>query len=236
MCRRAGECHGSTGCHEDRHLGQSGGSFDQQADGKQGDGRAGSRVACAEERTHRFVTSISPATATLRMQIEPLDTREKVRDAIHVHGRGWQEAYDGLVPDDVLASLTVDPSPGDVERWLDRLPEEGGVALGAVVDGTVRGYINLRWAETKPFVGPDEAGLKEIYVHPDWWGDGLGTALFEAGRDRLPDDVAGIALEMLADNDVGRQFYEARGFEVDDHGTYEIAGEPYETVIFRREV
>jgi GNAT superfamily N-acetyltransferase len=170
------------------------------------------------------------------MQIEPLDTREKVRDAIRVHGHGWQEAYDGLVPDEVLASLTVDPSPEDVDRWLDRLPDEGGVALGAVVDGGVRGYINLLWEGTKPFVGPDEAGLKEIYVHPDWWGEGVGTALFEAGCTRLPDDVAAIALEMLATNDVGRQFYEARGFEVDDHDTYEIAGEPYETDILRREV
>ncbi|PSP28392.1 GNAT family N-acetyltransferase [Halobacteriales archaeon QH_2_65_14] len=170
------------------------------------------------------------------MKIEPLDTREAIRDAIRAHGHAWQEAYDDFLPEDVLDGMTTDPTAEDVDAWLDRLPEEGGVTLGATVDGTARGYVLVRWTNTKPFVRPGEAGLKEIHVHPDWWGDGIGTALFEHACEHIPDDVAGIALEVFADNDVGRRFYESKGFAVSDSGTVDVAGDTYETVIYRRDL
>ena len=170
------------------------------------------------------------------MEIEPLDTRESVRGAIRAHGRAWQEAYDDHLPNEVLDGMTVEPTAEDVDEWLERFPAEGGVTLGGAVDGTVRGYILVRWENTKEFVRPDEAGLKEIYVHPDWWGEGLGTALFEHACEHIPDNVEGIALEMFADNDVGRRFYESKGFAVSDSGTVDVAGDTYETVIYRRDL
>jgi len=157
-----------------------------------------------------------------------------VREAIHTHGRAWQEAYDGLLPASVLDAVTVDASPGDIDRWLDRLPDDGGVAWGAVVDGTVRGYIFVRWTGTKSFVRDDEAGLKEIYVHPDWWGEGIGTAMLQWALEALPTECQGIALETLAGNDRGRAFYETRGFTADGHSQIEIAGDSFETVVYRR--
>lgn len=170
------------------------------------------------------------------MEITPLDTREAVRGAIRAHGRGWQEAYEGLVPQAVLGRMAVDPEPQDVDRWLDELPDEEGVAYGAVVEEGVRGYIDVRWAGTKSFVGPNEAGLKAIYVHPDWWGESLGTELLSAALEDIPDGVSGIALEVFAENDIGRGFYEAQGFTATEHDSIEIAGEDYETVIYRRKL
>lgn len=172
------------------------------------------------------------------MEIVALDNRERVRGAIRAHGVAWQEAYAGLVPDDVLDSVTTEPTDDDIDQWLDRLPDEqadGAVAYGVVADGAVRGYVFVRWTETKSFVRPDEAGLKEIYVHPDWWGEGLGTALLDAAVSELPDYVTGIALEVFAENDLGRHFYESRGFEADDGDRREIAGESYEIAIYRRQ-
>ncbi len=170
------------------------------------------------------------------MQVRTLDSRAAVRGAIRSHGRAWQEAYAGILPAPVLDRVTVDPDDSEVDGWLDRLPDEDdpGVAYGASVDRTVRGYIYLRWGDTKPLVRHGEAGLKELYVHPEWWGAGLGTSLLGRAVGALPTGVDGLALEALAGNEVGSSFYESRGFSRDGRGDIEIGGERYETVIYRR--
>lgn len=168
------------------------------------------------------------------MQRRELAGRATVREAICTHGSAWQEAYDDLLPADVLDAVTVDPGPADIDRWLDRLPDDGGAAWAATVEGTVCGYVFVRWAETKSFVRDDEAGLKEIYVHPDRWGEGVGTAMLGWAVESLPADRQGLALETLAGNDRGRAFYESRGFTADGHSQIEIAGDAYETVVYRR--
>jgi Acetyltransferase (GNAT) family. len=172
------------------------------------------------------------------VEIRPLENRETVRGAIESHGRGWQEAYADLLPESVLERVTVDPGREEIDRWVDRLPDadDPGVACGARVDGRVRGYIFVRWGETKPFVGVSEAGLKEVYVHPDWWGGGLGTRLLGTAVDALPPDIEALALEALAGNEVGRSFYESRGFSLDGHSEISIGGDAYDTVIYRRPV
>lgn len=172
------------------------------------------------------------------MEICPLDSDEAVRGAIEARGRAWQAAYGDLLPDSALDRVTVDPGDEGVRTWRDRLPDadDAAVARGVRVRGRVRGYVFVRWGATKGFVGPDEAGIKELYVHPDWWGGGLGTGLLGAAVGALPPAVDGLALETLADNDLGRGFYESRGFVADDHGELALAGRSYETVIYRRSV
>ena len=127
---------------------------------------------------------------------------------------------------------------GGGRGWANGLAGDSAAAFVAVVDGTVRGFVDVRWGaeNTKSFVGPDEADVKAIYVHPDWWGDGVGTALLERGLDALPDRVERVRLEAFADNDVGARFYEARGFEQVETGETEIAGETYPVAIYAREV
>ena len=170
------------------------------------------------------------------MEIRPPETDAEIRRLIRTHGLSWREAYDDVLPDSVLDAMTVDPTPEEVEGWADRLGSDDGAVFVAVVDGTVRGFVDVRWGaeNTKPFVGSDEADVKAIYVHPDRWGDGVGTALLDRGLDALPDRVETVRLEAFADNDVGARFYEARGFERVETGETEIAGETYPTAIYAR--
>ena len=170
------------------------------------------------------------------VEIRTLDDSAAVRGAIEAHGRAWREAYNASLPQRVLDRVTVDPGRETVARWRDRFPgpDDPGTVYGASVGGQVRGYVFVRWAGTKPFVGPSEAGLKELYVHPDWWGGGLGTSLLGAATDTLPPGVDGVALEALADNEVGRSFYESRGFDPDGHGEIEIGDDSYKTIIYRQ--
>lgn len=164
--------------------------------------------------------------------------RPEVADAREVRAawaRAWRAGHGDVVSEDALAAVTVDPDADDLERWRERIERWRNRMLVADDDGVV-GYAQFRWTETKPFVGDDEAGLKELYVHPDRWGEGVGTALLEAGVERLPDDVTAVRLETLAGNERAAGFYEAHGFERTGERTVEVAGEEYPALLYRRTV
>lgn len=174
------------------------------------------------------------ATNPQSMEIRPLAGREDVPGIVCAHGRAWQTAYDGLLPDSVLEDITTSPTDEDVQRWLEGFRENEDGVLVATVDDRVVGFAEFRWGdvETKSFVDDGEAGLKAIYVDPDLWDEGVGTALLEAGIERLPRSVDTVRLEVFVGNERGRQFYEARGFEATETTKTEVAGERYDAVVY----
>lgn len=172
------------------------------------------------------------------MERRGLDDRESVRGAIKVHGEAWRVAYEDLLPDSVLKRVTVAPGPKTIDSWRERLPDENdpGAARAITIQGQIRGYVYVRWGDTKEFVGPTEAGLKELYVHPDWWGAGIGTSLLGSAVAAVPDGVEGLALDALRGNDIGRSFYESRGFTAEGTSDIEIGDQTYETVVYKRPI
>ncbi len=164
----------------------------------------------------------------------------ELRAVVRVNRRAWLEAYDDVFPEPVLEAIAEPPTDEELDSRVGSMRGDRDRLLVAVETDTeatresVRGYAAVRWLpdETKEFVGADEAGLKELYVDPDHWSEGVGTALLEAAVDLVPDDATALVLETLAGNEVGRRFYEARGFERRGTSTFEVAGEPYETVIY----
>lgn len=169
------------------------------------------------------------------MEVRPIERESDVRGLIRAHGLAWREAYDGLLPPEILQDQTVNPTEEDVQHWQEGLRKnQEGVLVAVDDEGVVRGFADLRWddSETKEFVGDDEADLKAIYVEPDWWGEGIGTTLLEQGLEILPQSVDVVRLEMFAENDIARRFYEAKGFKQTDTGEYDIAGDSYPTHIY----
>lgn len=170
------------------------------------------------------------------MEIRRLEDADDVRDVARVNVSAWRAAYDGVVDDEVLAGLDSDPSTEQIAERLDAWRGEPGVFLVAEADGAVVGYADFRWGEgTKAFVGDGEAGLKAIYVHPERWGNGFGTALLERGLEALPDDIRRVGLETLAENEAAKRFYESRGFERTGAAEAEIGGESYPTDVYTLE-
>jgi ribosomal protein S18 acetylase RimI-like enzyme len=167
------------------------------------------------------------------MEICHPEGREDIADLVRIHGLAWRAAYEDLLPEQILAEIPVDPSEEAVTNWTERVRADRERFLVAQIDGAVRGYAYFQWgSETKSFVGEHEAGLKEIYVHPEDWGEGIGTALLERGLDLLPERIEALKLEMLAGNEVGKGFYEARGFDEVGTSQFAVGSESYPTVVY----
>lgn len=168
------------------------------------------------------------------MEIRHIEDREDVRGLVRTHGLAWREAYDGLLPADVLEAQSVDPDEAEVDRWMAGIEANREGVLVAVLDGAVRGFVDIRWgdAETKVFVGEGEADLKAIYVEPDYWGEGVGSKLLERGLDLLPDSVGTVRLDVFAENESARQFYESHGFEQTGRDEHEIAERSFPVAIY----
>lgn len=108
----------------------------------------------------------------------------------------WRTAYRGLVPDEVLAALSLSQRQ---ELWRGRLAR-GEPALVAERDGRVAGYCRSLPGE-----------IASLYVEPR--GRGVGAALLTAALAEL--DTPDVTLWVFAENGGARRFYARFGFEPD---------------------
>jgi len=143
-----------------------------------------------------------------------------------VHTTSWQVGYRGLLPQDFLdlldwrsrrdwwrAELAAPTNPG--RRVAVALMDEhlvGFTAVGPARDDDLR-------ADLPPWFE-----VYAIYVAPDRWAEGVGTALMTAGRHLVPYGVHRWSLWVLQGNGRARAFYGAQGFEPDGSTRVEEIG------------
>jgi GNAT superfamily N-acetyltransferase len=132
-----------------------------------------------------------------------------------VHVRSWQAGYRGIVDDGVLDGLSIDRRE---RAWHERLtaPGDASQTLVAERDGVVVGFCGLATPARDPDAEPRTAEVAAIYVDPDHWRAGAGTALLDAALDGLRHDGwERVTLWVLERNARGRAFYARRGFTPD---------------------
>ncbi|MEF8906630.1 MAG: GNAT family N-acetyltransferase [Haloarculaceae archaeon] len=85
--------------------------------------------------------------------------------------------------------------------------------LVAREDGVV-GFVTVE-RERGTFAQDDTRGVvTNLYVCPEYRGEGVGSALLSAAEDRLRElGVDTVALEVMADNEAARRFYRRAGYE-----------------------
>jgi GNAT superfamily N-acetyltransferase len=123
-----------------------------------------------------------------------------------LHHECWDDAYTGLVPQQVLDDWRRDLA-GRVERWRQQLGERQSTLLAEADDGPV-GFVR-----TGPGRDDDiDLGLELIalYVRAAWWSTGLGRSLFEQAMGDLP-----AYLWVVEGNARAIRFYERQGFRRD---------------------
>jgi ribosomal protein S18 acetylase RimI-like enzyme len=127
--------------------------------------------------------------------------------------RSWRAAYRGLLPDDVLAGLSV---PDRERFWSGALTARapGTRAVVASIAGAVVGFA----ATGPPLVPADRADptlgdLYALYLAPDVWHRGIGTQLHDAALDRLRScGFTHAGLWVLDTNELALRFYHRHGW------------------------
>jgi GNAT superfamily N-acetyltransferase len=131
--------------------------------------------------------------------------------AIAVPVQSWRAPHRGLLPNDVLADLSI----SDRERfWSDTLtaPVYTRIVVAAIGDAIVG------FAATGPPPVPDDRAdptlgdLYALYVDPDVWRRGIGTQLHAAAPDRLRScGFTHAGLWVLDTNERALRFYNHHG-------------------------
>jgi GNAT superfamily N-acetyltransferase len=127
--------------------------------------------------------------------------------------RSWRAAYRGLLPDDVLAGLSI---PDRERFWSDVLTARPprSRAVVATIAGVVVGFA----ATGPPLVPADRADpslgdLYALYLDPEVWRRGLGSRLHAAALDRLRScGFAHAGLWVLDTNERALRFYLHHGW------------------------
>jgi ribosomal protein S18 acetylase RimI-like enzyme len=127
--------------------------------------------------------------------------------------QSWRAAYRGLLPDDVLADLSV---PDREQFWSDALtvrPPHTRTVV-ATIAGAIVGFA----ATGPPLVPADRADptlgdLYALYLDPDVWRRGIGTQLHAAALDRLRScGFTHAGLWVLDTNERALSFYGRHGW------------------------
>jgi ribosomal protein S18 acetylase RimI-like enzyme len=138
-----------------------------------------------------------------------------------VAGPAWHAAYDdrlGVAAVDRLVDAWY--APGDLRREIaGRDP--------FVVAEDASGVVGF--AQGRRVAGGDGA-LSRLYVHPDAWGRGVGTALLGATARRLRP-AGTLRAVVMAANTVGRAFYDRRGFTLRGRRVTNLEGLSFEVVV-----
>jgi ribosomal protein S18 acetylase RimI-like enzyme len=163
---------------------------------------------------------------------------EDAAEIVRINVRGWQQAYAGIVPDDVLAGMDID---GRADRFRERLADPGAFEVLVAVEGddTV-GYVTVgpyRIGQRNDVLHREVGEVLAIYVDPPRWGTGAGRALMDAALARLAARGFGsVRLWVLVDNRAARRFYERAGFTADGASARYPVGRADGTVVDLPEV
>jgi GNAT superfamily N-acetyltransferase len=140
-----------------------------------------------------------------------LATIEDAETIATIHVRTWQTAYEGIIPAQYLASLSIQER---ANLWRRVISERHGTVLLAVASHGEAGFISFGLSRDKD--GNEKAEIYAIYVLPKFWYQGIGGELLEAAERRIKDNhFIAVTLWVLEKNALARQFYEARGFGLD---------------------
>jgi ribosomal protein S18 acetylase RimI-like enzyme len=157
-----------------------------------------------------------------RTEADDLDGIRRVAE------RAWRETYDGVLPENAVETMLETHYAPEVLSEIRRSDAER--LFVAADEGDVVGYAASG--------GSDAAveGEISIYVDPDRWGSGIGERLLDRAVEDLSErGVDRVEESVLAENEVGRAFYE-KHFERTDEREIEIGGETTAVNVYEREI
>ena len=148
----------------------------------------------------------------------PMERTVTLRDGRRVHIRPLQDSdSEGLhgmyqsMSDDALRWSMAPYTEETIDSWIGNLPNL--ISLVSVHGGSIVGY-----ASVHKFTHPRLAGTGDlnIYIHQDYQGAGLGTALMIMLLNAANEhSLHRINLEVVADNETAVHLFRKFGFNVE---------------------
>jgi GNAT superfamily N-acetyltransferase len=139
-----------------------------------------------------------------------------VEGIARVHVESWRTTYKGIMPDEVLATLSVEQRAETWRRPLSN-PESASIIYVAEIDGQIVGFAAG---------GPERTGhavykaeLYAIYLLQAYQGRGIGRALVKAVVEPLIDKGYKAMLIWVAAKNPATNFYAALGGQPFDSKT-----------------
>jgi ribosomal protein S18 acetylase RimI-like enzyme len=148
-------------------------------------------------------------------------TADEAAELAALHIACWQEAYRGIVPDEVLAGA-------DLTRrtavWQGAIANHERIVLAAFDGRNPVGFVMAGAALETLFAGMD-GHIPALYVAASHYRRGIGRRLMgEAARAWQAQGGRSLALGVLAANARARAFYEACGARLVSDGVYDWDG------------
>ena len=140
----------------------------------------------------------------------------------------WQVAYRNILPKEYLDGLSLESK---IKSWRNVLGNPALQTYVAIKDKIIVGFVRCD-AKTGPQDTSLTCELHAIYVHPDFWGKGVGKGLMLGVIDRSRQaSYKELFLWVFKNNAQARRFYENYGFKyANDSKQKEFAGIPFEQV------
>jgi GNAT superfamily N-acetyltransferase len=144
----------------------------------------------------------------------------KLQDAVglaRIQVHGWQAAYRGIFPDELLDGFTVEKRSQVFAQRLANPDYPSDREWLCERDGEIIGWLSWgpsRDDDTDPSVVAEVAA---VYVHPSAWRMGVGALLLEHIHEHLTQlgTYRETTLWVLEKNPQARRFYERYGYQTD---------------------
>jgi GNAT superfamily N-acetyltransferase len=129
-----------------------------------------------------------------------------------VHVDTWRVAYQGLLPEAEIRSISVEQRRG---FWTGALSKPNAAKVDVAEDGT-RVIAFCSYGPTRDEDDDGAAEIHAIYVHPDQWRRGAGRLLCErAARAAIDREHNTLTVWVVQGNEPACRFYERLGFAPD---------------------
>lgn len=144
-------------------------------------------------------------------EVRPATTRD-AKAIAEIHVAAWQSAYQGILPAEDLAALSVAKREA---MWKESIQYAEPQILVAVLNGEILGFVGFDRSRDKGT--PATTGeIWAIYVNPPYWGKEVGLALWDAALEACVEEgFTKLSLWVLLRNERALRFYELAGFKRD---------------------
>lgn len=135
-----------------------------------------------------------------------------------VGAASWRATYKGVFPDQFIENVLAEWwSEASLQRVI---PNHALCNLVAVLDGEIIGVL----AADRQARDQGQAHLYRLYVHPDYFGQGIGTRLWQRYLTELEQGVTQVDLQVEPQNDRAIRFYKGLGFTAGEIEAQEAFG------------